>query len=327
MSDVFLIPFDAGRAVLQDHADTRVIPDHLSVPYTERLADALMRAALTPDTRMLVFDLNQRTHAFPMETVLTYNVLHGTTDGQAWMMTFCNACNGGMVFDPSVNGRVLHFHRRGSYDGLLLIWDEETNTYWQHITGRALFGGSAGAQLTPLTTTRQMTAREVIDAHPDAHWYAPEMSADQQRHAVLMEKMNANPARMEKMIAHTIAAEDTRRPRFELGLGVWEGGRSIFFPLTLLHMNNNTLITTFNRRKMAIYQLPDAIAPVAVYTESARIEVLDDVVRLDNGAALRGKLITHADGTTEPISAPNQLLMRWYGFALTFPNCEIGQAA
>jgi len=34
-----------------------------------------------------------------------------------------------------------------------------------------------------------------------------------------------------------------------------------------------------------------------------------------------------ANGSALPLDKPNQLLMRWYGFALTFPKCEIRQAA
>ncbi|NJP06778.1 MAG: SUMF1/EgtB/PvdO family nonheme iron enzyme [Chloroflexaceae bacterium] len=67
-----------------------------------------------------------------------------------------------LLFDPTLNGEELRFHRRGSYNGMLLIWDDLTNTYWNHITGEGLHGDNAGATLNRLMLTRQMTADEAL---------------------------------------------------------------------------------------------------------------------------------------------------------------------
>jgi hypothetical protein len=117
--------------------------------------------------------------------------------------------------------------------------------------------------------------------------------------------------------------EDTRRPRFELGLGVWNKEGSMFFPLVMLHMHNNSLITTFDSRPLLIYQTPEAIAPVAAFIEAEQLWWEDDVLRLNGGASIRNDQYVMADGTVCPLERPNQLLMRWYGFALTFPGCRL----
>src|SRR5215470_14279089 len=152
--------FDAGRAVLQDYLDG--YPARWMATEAKRLDEALAAGQTSQDTHLLAFEIDGILHTFPMAVVLCYNVIQGTTNEQPWMMTFCNACNTGMVFDPMMDGQTLHFQRRGSYDGLLLIWDEETDSYWQHITGEALHGSSAGKQLHMITTTRQMTAGEAL---------------------------------------------------------------------------------------------------------------------------------------------------------------------
>lgn len=152
--------FDAGRAMLEDYLDG--YPARLDVTETQSLARALAAGVVAADTRLLAFEHNDLLYTFPMSVVLSYNVIQGQIQDQPWMMTFCNACNTGMVFDPLIDGQKLHFRRRGSYDGLLLIWDEETNSYWQHITGQALHGTSAGKQLRMMTATRQMTSAEAL---------------------------------------------------------------------------------------------------------------------------------------------------------------------
>jgi len=313
--------FDAGRAVLQDYLSG--YPASLTVSQTASLKDAVFADQIAADAHVLVYQREDRLIAFPMSVVLSYNVIQGEHDQQPWMMTFCNACNTGMVFDPTSDGRRLHFQRRGSYDGLLLIWDEETDSYWQHITGECLYGSSAGKQLNILTTTRHMTAAEVLAQDKNALLITSPLTEEQQALSKMMEKMRAKPERVEAGIIDTIAQEDTRRPRFELGLGLWQGEKSIFYPLVMLHMHNNALLTEFEGRRLLIYNLPDAIAPVAVYADAKRVTWHEDVLHLDSGATIKNHLYYTPDGQAQPLEKPSQLLMRWYGFALTFPGCAL----
>jgi hypothetical protein len=313
--------FDPGRAMLEDYLDG--YPARLDVTETQSLAQALAAGQVVADTRLLVFEHEGLLYTFPMSVVLSYNVIQGQIQDQLWMMTFCNACNTGIVFDPHIDGKMLHFRRRGSYDGLLLIWDEETNSYWQHITGQALYGSSAGKQLNMMTATRQMTSAEALAKDETALLLTSTLTPEQEKLSIAMEKMRSKPEKVEAGIISTIAQEDTRRPRFELGLGVWNETSSTYFPLLMLHMNDNAVITEFNERKLLIYQEEGAIAPVAAYVDTQRAVWMQDVLRLDGGASIHNDLYVAADGQTQPLERPMQLLMRWYGFALTFPGCHV----
>ncbi|MEO8609976.1 MAG: DUF3179 domain-containing (seleno)protein [Chloroflexota bacterium] len=317
--------FDAGRAVLEDYLDTSLYPARLMVSEAQSLADALAAGSIPADTRMLTFEHDSVLYTFPMSVVLSYNVIQGSIQDKPWMMTFCNACNTGMVFDPVLDGKLLHFRRRGSYDGLLLIWDEETNTYWQHITGEGLHGSSAGKQLHMITTTRQMSAGEAVAINGGARLLTTALTEAQQTLSGMMEKMRAKPEKFDVGIVATIAEEDKRRPRYELGLGVWSGAgeTSTFFPLVMMHMHDNALLTEFDGRRLLIYQVEGAIAPVAAYVDARPLGWQDDMLRLDNGTSIKDDTIRHADGSSQPLERPMQLLMRWYGFALTFPGCKV----
>jgi hypothetical protein len=315
--------FDAGRAMLEDYLDTEVYPAHLSITEGQPLKDALAAQQVAPETHVLAFENEGVLHAIPMSVVICYNVIQGHTKENPWMMTFCNACNTGMVFDPVMEGQALRFYRRGSYDGLLLIWDEQTNSYWQHITGQCLHGDSRGKQLRMMTTTRQMTVAEVIAKDDRALLLTTPLSAPQAKYSGWADRMRVNPAHVETTILSTIAQEDTRRPRFELGLGVWNGQSSAFFPLVMLHTHDNALITEFEGRSLLIYQTPEAIAPVAIYVSTRRAMWEGEVLRLDQGAFIKDDLYFSADGQSHLVERPTQLLMRWYGFALTFPGCHV----
>lgn len=319
--------FDVGRAMLEDYLDHNTYPGRVDVEIAEAqpLQEALTALSIAPETRLLTFEYEEMLYTFPMTLVLSHNVIQGETRaGDPWVMTFCNACNTGMVFDPTMDGKPFHFHRRGAYDGLLLIWDDETHSYWQHITGECLYGTSEGRQLRSLATTRQMTTAEAAAQPLPVLLLNTPLSAGQEKLSGAMEKMRANPERVEERIFSTVEQEDTRRPRFELGLGVWNDQTSSrFFPMILLHSKNNAVVTEFEGRQLLIYQTPDAIAPVAAYLNTKQAKWRGEVLRLDNGAYIQDETYFSPDGYSQPLERPRQLLMRWYGFALTFPGCSL----
>ena len=48
---------------------------------------------------------------------------------------------------PSIDGTVHAFAEHGLYDGLFLMRDEESGTYWDHMTGDAVYGPLTGRRL------------------------------------------------------------------------------------------------------------------------------------------------------------------------------------
>jgi len=272
---------------------------------------------------MLTFEDAGIIHAFPMRLVVCYNVIQSKNPEREWFLSFCNACNTGMVFDPVIDGKTLHFRRRGAYDGMLLVWDAETQSYWQHITGECLHGPSLGKKLKLITGTRHMTAAEVLAQCPDARLYTSPLSPEQEKLTGLMEKMRSNPDRVGTGIASTIQRDDARRPRFELGLGVWNSRGSMFFPLPMISERDNVVITEFSGRGMVVYHQPDAMSPVAVFVDIKKASWARDALRFDDGSWIKDNQYHAADGGLRPLDSPMQLLMRWYGFASTFPGCAI----
>ena len=63
-----------------------------------------------------------------------------------------------------MDGQLHHVQARGLYDGLFLMWDTESGTFWNHITGEALYGPLAGMKLQPYsvlhTTPEQALAED-----------------------------------------------------------------------------------------------------------------------------------------------------------------------
>jgi hypothetical protein len=54
------------------------------------------------------------------------------------------------VWETTVDGRVLHFHLAGINNQNFIMKDEETGSWWQQVTGEAIFGPLKGKQLKPV---------------------------------------------------------------------------------------------------------------------------------------------------------------------------------
>lgn len=56
------------------------------------------------------------------------------------------------MWETTVDGRVLHFHLAGINNQNFIMKDEETGSWWQQVTGEAIFGPLKGKHLTPVFT-------------------------------------------------------------------------------------------------------------------------------------------------------------------------------
>jgi hypothetical protein len=54
------------------------------------------------------------------------------------------------VWETTVNGRPLHFHLAGINNQNFIMRDEETGSWWQQVTGEAIFGPLKGQKLLPV---------------------------------------------------------------------------------------------------------------------------------------------------------------------------------
>ena len=112
---------------------------------------------------------------------------------------------------PSIDGRVLHFESRGLFDGVSVLWDEETETLWHHVTGEALAGPLVGSTM-PMFNLLQMTVDQALDRYPDLYV----AMSDRPIRAGGTERWVDRDFELEEVFVGTIAEEDSRRPTMEI---------------------------------------------------------------------------------------------------------------
>ena len=64
---------------------------------------------------------------------------------------------------------------------------------------------------------------------------------------------------------------------------------------------------------------------MALYSKAKSCAWVGDMLRLDSGEMVRGGALEDPQGKRLDAARPMQMFTRWYGFAYTFPECEIYQ--
>ena len=219
---------------------------------------------------------------------------------------------------PSLEGTTHHFEARGLYDGVSVLWDEETESLWHHITGEALTGPMSGAVM-PVFNLLQMTVGMALEAHPEIEVAISErpIRGDGSQRSVDRE------FDLSETFRATIAEEDTRRPTMEIGVGLWNDDVRRYYPVSDIREAGNILLDDLGDERVLIYLEPHTGAPLAFHTGAASASWEGDDLRLDDGTVLRDGILYSDDGSSVDVTRPLQLFTRWYGWALMYPDSEI----
>ncbi len=89
--------------------------------------------------------------AYPIRYLMWHEIVNDVVAGQPIAVTFCPLCNSAMVFDARVDGVPHTF----GVSGLLrhsdmIMYDRETESWWQQAVGEGVVGQHADTRLTPL---------------------------------------------------------------------------------------------------------------------------------------------------------------------------------
>jgi len=230
---------------------------------------------------------------------------------------------------PVINGKTHHFGVRGLYNGLLLMGDYETGSYWDHITGACLHGPLKGYQLEIISPLLHMNVAQSLTQWPEVHVaISSELNLMQRLLASFMVPLYRSKWALFPPVVFkkTMGKEDTRRKRMDFGLGVWTKTTHRFYSLEILGKKRGALIDELDDRRILVYTDPTSNIPAAIYTNATQCSWHNDRLKLDNGEIFLGGKLYNAQGVAQAVAYPMQMLTRWYGFSLTFPGCQLYEA-
>jgi hypothetical protein len=103
---------------------------------------------LDPREPVIVVQGQSRARAYPLQILIYHEIVNDTFEGLPISVTFCPLCNASIVFDRRVDDQVLDFGTTGKLrKSDLVMYDRQTESWWQQFTGTGIVGQYAGTEL------------------------------------------------------------------------------------------------------------------------------------------------------------------------------------
>ncbi len=98
---------------------------------------------------VIVVEAGGETKAYPLQILAWHEIVNDEVGGVPLSVTWCPLCNTTVVFRREVDGRVLDFGTTGRlrYSNLLM-YDRQTESWWQQADGAAVIGEYTGTELS-----------------------------------------------------------------------------------------------------------------------------------------------------------------------------------
>ena len=197
-------------------------------PHFESIADA--RAWLTDRAPVISVTVGEHARAYPIAILVWHEIVNDTLGGRPITVTFCPLCNTALAFDRTVGGTVYDFGTTGNLRlSDLVMYDRQTESWWQQATGGAIVGTLTGTQLTFLPA--QMIS---LGAFAAAYPTGDVLSRDTGNSRAYGQNPYASYDQADSQPFLFSGTADGRLPPKERVVSVGQGGDSIAFPYTAL---------------------------------------------------------------------------------------------
>lgn len=143
-------------------SDPRDVIPPLDEPKFETVAEASQW--LDDREPVALLELDTEARAYPLRILTWHEIVNDQVGDLPVAITYCPLCNSAVGFNRTVNGEVLRFGTSGLLrNSDLVMWDRQTESLWQQITGEAIVGQLTGTRLefiaTPIVSWKDFKER------------------------------------------------------------------------------------------------------------------------------------------------------------------------
>ena len=116
---------------------------------------------------IILFEVGDEARAYPLQILTWHEIVNDVVGDVPVTITFCPLCNTGIAFERTFEGQVLDFGTTGRLRfSNLIMYDRQTETWWQQASGDGIAGQYAGRRLTFLPAP-VIGWDDFKTAHPD----------------------------------------------------------------------------------------------------------------------------------------------------------------
>jgi hypothetical protein len=128
---------------------------------------------LAPTEPVVGLMVNGDARAYPLRILTWHEIVNDVVGGIPVVVTYCPLCNSAIVFDRRVEGRAVEFGTTGKLrNSDLVMYDRESESWWQQFLGEAIVGARTGTRLTALPARLESWAL-FSRRHPDGKVLIP----------------------------------------------------------------------------------------------------------------------------------------------------------
>ncbi|MBM3533445.1 MAG: DUF3179 domain-containing protein [Alphaproteobacteria bacterium] len=111
--------------------------------------------------------------AYPLRVLTWHEIVNDRVGGRPVIVTYCPLCNAAIAFERRIDGRELGFGVTGKLrHSDMIMYDRETESWWQQYTGEAIVGALLGRKL-PIVPSRLESFALFRERHPDGQVLVP----------------------------------------------------------------------------------------------------------------------------------------------------------
>ncbi len=109
---------------------------------------------LADEEPVIFLTLEGDARAYPLQVLVWHEIVNDIVASQPVAITYCPLCNSALVFERTLNNEVLEFGTSGNLrQADLIMFDRQTESWWQQFTGEAIVGTMTGQRLSLLPSS------------------------------------------------------------------------------------------------------------------------------------------------------------------------------
>lgn len=109
---------------------------------------------------VISIEINGDARAYPLGILMSHEIVNDRIGGKKVTVTYCPLCNAAIVFDAKVGDRELEFGTTGNLrNSDLVMYDRQTESWWQQFLGEAIIGEYTGTRLKMLPSRIESFAK------------------------------------------------------------------------------------------------------------------------------------------------------------------------
>jgi len=122
---------------------------------------------LAGNSPVIALEIDGDARAYPLAILTWHEIVNDTVGDVPVVVTFCPLCNTALAYDRTVDGTVHDFGVSGVLRfSDLVMYDRQTETWWQQATGFGIVGDQTGTRLD-FRASQLIGLDQFVEAYPD----------------------------------------------------------------------------------------------------------------------------------------------------------------